>query len=110
MEREIIYFRHYFEEFYDSLPQKVREKYRYVLYIIENIPKVPEKFLKQIEGTKGLYEIRVEFESNIYRTFCFFDAGRLVILLNGFQKKTQKTPKNEIVLAERLMKEYFENK
>ena len=72
--------------------------------------RVSEKFLKHIEGSKGLYEIRVEVSSDIYRVFCFFDEGRLVVLINGFQKKSQKTPKNEIELAERLMKEYFNNK
>jgi phage-related protein len=72
--------------------------------------RVSEKFLKHIEGSKGLYEIRVEVSSDIYRVFCFFDEGRLVVMINGFQKKSQKTPKNEIDLAERLMKEYFDNK
>ena len=72
--------------------------------------RVSERFLKHIEGSKGLYEIRIEVSSDIYRVFCFFDEGRLVILINGFQKKSQKTPKTEIDLAERLMKEYFDNK
>lgn len=72
--------------------------------------RVSERFLKHIEGSKGLYEIRIEVSSDIYRVFCFFDEGRLVILINGFQKKSQKTPKTEIELAERLMKEYFDNK
>ena len=72
--------------------------------------RVSERFLKHIEGSKGLYEIRIEVSSDIYRVFCFFDEGRLVILIKGFQKKSQKTPKTEIELAERLMKEYFDNK
>lgn len=63
-----------------------------------------------MENTDGLYEIRVEVGSNIFRVFCFFDEGNLVILLNGFQKKSQKTPKNEIELAEKLKKEYFYEK
>ena len=58
----------------------------------------------------GLFEIRVEFESNIYRIFCFFDAGHLVVLLNAFQKKTQKTPKQELELATKLKKQYFIDK
>ena len=61
-------------------------------------------------GYDGLFEIRVEFQSNIYRIFCCFDEGRLVVLFNGFQKKTQKTPKKEIEKAVRLKKEYFEYK
>lgn len=71
---------------------------------------VPEKYFKHLEGTDGLFEIRVKVGSDIYRIFCFFDEGNLVILLNGFQKKTDKTPKNEIEKAERLMKKYYENK
>ena len=59
---------------------------------------------------KGLFEIRVEFGGDIFRVFCCFDEGSLVILFNGFQKKTQKTPSGEIEKAERLMKESFESK
>ena len=68
------------------------------------------KYFKHITGSTGLYEIRVEVGSDIFRVFCFFDKGKLIILLNGFQKKTQKTPKNEIELAERLKKQYFDEK
>ena len=75
--------------------------------MIKQVEKVPEKFLKHIEGTNGLYEIRIEYQSNIYRIFCCFDKGRIIILFNGFQKKTSKTPKNELEKAMKLMKEYF---
>lgn len=71
---------------------------------------MPEKFLKHLEGSEGLFEIRVEYQSNIYRIFCCFDEGKLVVLFNGFQKKTQKTPKNELEKAEKLMNEYFQSK
>jgi phage-related protein len=71
---------------------------------------VPEKYLKHLTGTTGLYEVRVEVGSDIYRVFCFFDKGQLIILVNGFQKKTQKTPTNEIELAEKLKKQYFNEK
>lgn len=108
--RKLIFFRNYFREFFGELPPKVREKFSYVLYFLEYVERVPTKFLKHIEGSKGLYEIRVEAGSDIYRAFCFFDKGRLVILVNGFHKKSQKTPTNEIELAERLMKEYFDNR
>ena len=67
-------------------------------------------YLKHLTGTNGLYEIRVEYQSNIYRIFCCFDEGKLVVLFNGFQKKTQKTPQNEIDKAVLLMKDYFQNK
>ena len=68
---------------------------------------IPAKFLKTIEGTTNLYEIRVEHNGNIYRIFCCFDEGNLVILFNAFQKKTQKTPASEIKRALRIKDEYF---
>ena len=75
--------------------------------MITILERVPAKFLKSIEGSKGLYEIRVEYESNIYRIFCCFDRGNLVVLFNGFQKKTQKTPNKELNKAEKIMTDYF---
>lgn len=72
--------------------------------------RIPETYLKPIKTKKGLYEARVQLASNIWRVFCFFDEGKLVILLNGFQKKTQKTPPKEIAKAGRLMDEYFKEK
>jgi len=63
-----------------------------------------------LTGTNGLYEIRIEYQSNIYRIFCCFDEGQLVVLFNGFKKKTQKTPQNQINKAEQLMRDYFKNK
>lgn len=78
-----------------------------MLRVIRQVEKVSRKFLCQIEDTDGLYEIRVEYNSNIYRIFCCFDQGNLVVLFNGFQKKTQKTPPGEIEKALRLKDEYF---
>jgi len=72
--------------------------------------RIPQKFLTHIEGTDGLYEIRVKESSDIYRVFCCFDAGRLVILFNGFQKKSQKTPRKEIDKALRIKQNYFKGK
>ena len=106
--RELIFYKHHFEQFYDDLTLKVRDKIDYVLFLLTHAERIPEKFLKHIEGQKGLYEIRVEVGSNIYRIFCCFDKGKLVVLFNGFQKKTQKTPKGEIELAVKLMQQYFE--
>ncbi len=80
------------------------------MQLIATLDRVPEKYFKHITGSTGLYEIRVEVGSDIFRIFSFFDKGQLVILVNGFQKKTQKTPKNEIELAERLKKQYFDEK
>lgn len=77
---------------------------------LQTLDRLPVTILKSIEGKKGLFEIRIEFGGDIFRVFCCFDEGSLVILFNGFQKKTQKTPSGEIEKAERLMKEYFESK
>ncbi|MFC6268572.1 type II toxin-antitoxin system RelE/ParE family toxin [Frigoriflavimonas asaccharolytica] len=110
MKRQIEFYEHYFLEFYNSLDGKVKAKFQYVLDLIRQIEKVPEKFLKNFSGVDGLYEIRIEYQSNIYRIFCCFDKGNLVILFNAFQKKSQKTPKKEIDKAIKLMEEYFLNK
>lgn len=106
-ERKIIFHEHYFHDFYLDVNDSVKEAIGYVFRVIKTVDKVSEKFLKHIEGSDGLYEIRIEVGSNIYRIFCCFDKGNLVVLFNGFQKKTQKTPKSEIDLAEKLKSEYF---
>jgi phage-related protein len=109
-QRQIIFYKHYFTDFYLEQTDKVQEKIEHIFKVIRNVQNVPKKFLEHLSGTDGLYEIRIEFESNIYRIFCCFDKGNLVVLFNGFQKKTQKTPRNEIDLALRLKKEYFDTK
>ena len=106
-ERQIIFHRQYFKNFYLEQTDKVQDKFDYVFRIIRTVEKIPEKFLKHMEGTDGLYEIRIEVSNNIFRVFCCFDKGNLVVLFNAFQKKAQKTPKQEIELAEKLKKEYF---
>ncbi len=78
--------------------------------LIEEMQRVPETYLKHIENTEGLYEIRVQLGSNIFRIFCFFDRGQLVLLANGFQKKSQKTPKKEIEIALKIKAEYENEK
>ena len=105
--KEIIFYGKYFQDFYLKVNDQAKEKIGYVFRVIKSVDKVSEKFLKHIEGTEGLYEIRVQVGSNIYRIFCCFDKKNLVILFNAFQKKAQKTPKQEIELAERLKKKYF---
>ena len=110
MIRKIEFHKDYFINFYLKQNNKVQEKIEYVFKLIRQVDRIPEKFFKHLTSTTGLYEIRIEYQSNIYRIFCFFDEGRLIILLNGFQKKTQKTPKKEIELAEKLKKEYFNEK
>lgn len=110
MIREIIFYENYFIEFYQKQNIKVKRKIQYVFELIKQVERVPDKFLKHLTETDGLYEIRIEYQSNIYRIFCCFYKGQLVVLFNGFQKKTQKTPKKEIEKAERLMKDYFRTK
>jgi len=109
-ERQIIFYRNYFKEFFDTQTEKVKDKIDYVLYLISVAERIPKKFFQYIEGTDGLFEIKTEFESNIYRIFCCFDEGNLVVLFNGFQKKSQKTPAREIDKANKIKKEYFESK
>lgn len=110
MNRKIIFYENHFIEFYQKQDIKVKGKIQYVFELIKQVDRVPEKFLKHLTGTDGLYEIRVEYQSNIFRIFCCFDEGQIVILFNGFQKKTQKTPQKEIDKAIRLMKDYFNTK
>jgi len=105
--REIIFYKDYFEDFFKSLNEKLQGKIDEVLFAITILVRVPTKFLKNIDGIKGLFEIRVEFESNIYRIFCCFDKGNLVVLFNGFQKKSQKTPPSELKKAKSIMEAYF---
>lgn len=108
--REVIAYKNYFEDFLLGQPRKVQDKIFKIIEAIETLERVPSNYLKAMEGTNGLYEARIQLASNIWRVFCFFDNGKLVILLNGFQKKTQKTPKNELDKALRLMKEYYQEK
>jgi phage-related protein len=92
--RTIIFFKDYFQTFFDQQNKKVKAKIIWTLEVIEDLQRIPETYIKYIENTDGLYEIRVQVGSDIFRIFCFFDKGQLVVLANGFQKKTQKTPKN----------------
>ncbi len=110
MDRKIIFFENHFIEFYQKQDQKVKGKIQYVFELIKQVDRVPEKFLKHLIGINGLYEIRINYQSNIYRIFCCFDEGKLVVLFNGFQKKTKKTPQKDIDKAEQLMQDYFNNK
>jgi phage-related protein len=108
MNRKIVAYKNYFEEFFDSLGEKVQNKILYVLMLLETQDRVPLKFMRIIED--GLYELRIEYESNIYRIFFCFDSDCIVILFNCFQKKAQKTPRNEIEKAKKIRNEYYESK
>ncbi len=104
--RTVIFYKDYFQEFFLQQREKVRNKIIWTLSLIEELQRVPETYLKHIENTDGLYEIRVQVGSDIFRIFCFFDHGQLVVLANGFQKKSQKTPKQEIDKALTIKNDY----
>ena len=108
--RELYFYGDYFEKFYDDQNDNVKKKILWTLRVITELDKIPEIYLKHIKNSSGLYEIRVQVGSNIFRIFCFFDVDNLVVIGNAFQKKTQKTPKNQIEKAEQIKKEYYENK
>jgi phage-related protein len=108
--RHIFYYKHYYLDFFNEQTEEVQKKFNWTLQLISELERVPVKYFKHIEGSDGLYEIRVEVGSNIFRVFCFFDKGQLVVLVNGFQKKSDKTPKNEIELATKLKKQYDDEK
>ena len=107
--RQIIFYKDYFQAFFAEQSEKVKAKIVWTFELIQEMQRVPETYLKHVEDTHGLYEIRVQSGRNIFRIFCFFDEGKLVILANGFQKKTQKIPFNEINIALKIKLEY-ENK
>jgi phage-related protein len=108
--RKIVFFKSYFQDFFDKQSKKVKAKIVWTFDLIEDLQRVPEIYLKHLENTDGLYEIRIQQSSDIFRIFCFFDQGQLVVLANGFQKKTQKTPKKEIELALKIKAEYESEK
>ena len=104
--RTVIAYQNYFEDFLIRQPRKVQDKIFKIIEAIETLERIPSNYLKYINDSGGLYEARIQLASNIWRVFCFFDNDRLIILLTGFQKKTQKTPKNEIRRALKLMNAY----
>ena len=108
--RRVIVFGNHFKEFRRTLDREALKKMYQVITLIMRMEVVPVKFLRAIKGRKGLYEIRSESGGNAYRVFCFFDEGQLVVLLNGFLKKTRKAPIDQLNTAEALMKQYFEQK
>lgn len=108
--REVVLFEDHFNEFVKSVPRKAKVKILAFIDVLEYIDVIPANYLKHIEGTSGLYEARVDFGNDAYRIFCFFDRGRIIVLLNGFHKKTQKTPRKEIQRALHLRKKYYERR
>jgi phage-related protein len=108
--RQSFLYKNYFIDFYDKQKLKVKEKIIWTIKLVETLQVVPEEYFKHIETTDGIYEIRVKQGSDIFRIFSFFDEGKLIVLASGFQKKTQKTPKQEIEKAEKIKAEYFAEK
>jgi phage-related protein len=110
LNRKLSTYGKYFFDFYNKLDKDLQAKIDWVFELVRTVEHVPKKFFQHVENTDGIFEIRIEFASNIYRIFCFFDEGNLIILINAFHKKTQKTPKSEIELAKKLKKQYFIDK
>ena len=108
--RHIEVYENYFWDFYNNQDLKVQQKIDWTITLIQTTKIVPDKYLKHLTDTSGLWEIRVSAGNGIFRIFCFFDKGNLVLLLSGFQKKTQKTPTSEIKRAEKFKKQYYENR
>jgi phage-related protein len=108
--RELFFYKAYFEEFYNRQDDKVKKKILWTLRVIEELEQIPENYLKFIQNSSGLYEIRVQVGNNIFRIFCFFDVDNLVVIGHGFQKKSQKTPKQEIKKAEKIKMNYYDSK
>ena len=106
----IFYYKDYYLDFFETLRPEVKKKFNWTLQLIATVKHVPEKYFKHLTGTTGLFEIRVEVGSDTFRVFSFFDEGQLIVLVNGFQKKSQKTPEKEIEIAEKLKKQYFNEK
>lgn len=108
--RHVFYYKNHYLDFYKKQTKDVQKKFNWTLELIERIERVPKKYFDHLTGTDGIYEVRVEVGSNIFRAFSFFDEGKLIVIANAFQKKTQKTPKNELELAIKIKKEYFDEK
>ena len=109
-ERQVVAYKRYFLDFYEAQEETVQRKIEWTLNLIRITRQVPKKYFQHRETTKGLYEIRVEVGNNIFRIFSFFDTGNLIVLANGFQKKSQKTPEQEIDKALKIKKEYENEK
>jgi phage-related protein len=96
------------EDFLDTLDSKQAQKVAWVMQVVEELEQVPTTYLKKLVNTKDIWEIRVQMGGNIFRFLGFFNQGNFIVLTNGFQKKTQKTPKSEILLSEQRKQNYLE--
>ncbi len=107
--RRLYFYKTYFKDFFEVQSYKVQKKISWTLRLIEELEKIPIVYFKHLEGTEGIFEIRIQSGNDIFRIFCFFDQNNLVVIGHGFQKKSQKTPISEIEKAKRIKNEYYEN-
>ena len=107
-ERKIRTYGGYFEKFMETLNEKEQEKVQFGLLLLKTQERLSTKFVKSIRD--GIFELRTEYGGNIYRVFFIFDEGNIVILFNGFQKRTQKTPNSEIEKAIKIKEAYYADK
>jgi phage-related protein len=105
-QREVIVYKDFFWEFYTKLNSDAQNKIEWTLGLVRDLPVVPAKYFKSIQGASGLFEIRVQFGNDNYRIFCCFNSRNGLVLLNGFIKKSNRTPRGEIVKAIKIKKEY----
>lgn len=108
--REVIFYEDYFNRFYHEQNIRVRKKINWLIELVVTQQKISSNYLKSISNAKGLFELRIMLGTNCWRIFCFFDEGNIVVLLNGFVKKDQKTPMREIEKAKLLMCKYYEKR
>ena len=107
-ERKIRTYGGYFEAFMETLTEKEQDKIHYGLLLLKTQERLSKKFVDYLK--EGIYELRTEYNSNIFRVFFIFDEGNVVVLFNGFQKKSQKTPNNEIEKAIKIKEAYYADK
>jgi phage-related protein len=98
------------EEFLSSLTGRQRKKVLFILQLIEELDRVPQEYFKKLRGTDDIWEVRVRHSNNIFRLLGFFDRENVVVLNHAFTKKTQKTPRQEIRIAEQRKRDYQRRK
>lgn len=107
--RSLFFFKDYFRDFYQAQTEKVKKKILWTLRVVEDLDQIPETYFKRLTGSDDLYEIRVQVGRDIFRIFCFFDKGNVVVIGHGFTKKTQKTPQSELDRAHKIKADYYES-
>ncbi len=98
------------KDFLDSLSSKEAQKVVWVLKLIEDLPQVPRQYFKKLANTDDIWEVRVNVEKKAFRILCFFDGINLIVLAHAIQKKTQKTPRQAIRIAQARKKDYFQRR